>query len=60
MGERKRETRDGSCPVNRGTSEEMKEMRSRLRWVASLPLRTVVMSGPGLRLGPMSESLALM
>lgn len=46
--------------MDRDMSEEAKQVRSRLRRVASLPLRTVVMSGPDLRLGPMSESLALM
>ena len=40
---------------DRGISEWEKEVRSRLRWMASLPPQTIVISGPGLLLGPMSR-----
>lgn len=44
----------------RGRSEEVKELRSRLMQVASLPARAMVTSEPGLMLGLMSGSMALM
>lgn len=56
----------GSCPMGRGTSEEEKEVRSGLMWVALLPPRAMVLPGPAycwrpwLLLGPMSGFMALM
>lgn len=41
-------------------SEEVEEVRSELRWVASLPPKAILMSGPGLLLGPMSGFMTLM
>ena len=40
-------------------SEKVKGVRTGLRWVASLPHRAIVMSGPGLMQGPMSRFMAL-
>lgn len=48
------------CPVDRGISEEVKAVRSRLRWMSCWPPRAMVMSGPGLLLKPMSGSVALL
>ena len=45
---------NGSFPVDRGISEEVKVVRSRLRWVA------MVTSGLGLLLGPMYGFMVLM
>lgn len=41
-----RERQKGSCPVDRGISEELEEVKMRLTWVA-LPMATVK-SGSGL------------
>ena len=46
--------------MDRDMSEEAKQVRSRLRWVAPLPPGAMVMFGPGLLLGPISEFMALM
>ena len=46
--------KSGSCAVERGTTEEAKAVRSRLMWVACLPCRARVTSGPGLLPRPMS------
>ena len=54
--ERERKRQKGSCPVDRGRSEEVKVVRSRQMRVASLPPSTMVMSGPGLLLGPFQGS----
>lgn len=48
--------------MDRGLSEEVQVMRSRPsrpRWVASLPPRDMVMSGPKLLSGPMSRFMTL-
>lgn len=50
---------NNSCPVNRGISEEPKEVRNGMKWVAALPPR-VMMSWPGLLLGPISGFMVLM
>lgn len=44
---------------DRGISEWEKEVRRRLRWLASLPPQTTVIFGPGLLLGPMSRFIIL-
>ena len=44
----------------RDISEEVKAERIRLNRVASLPLRAMVLSGPGLLPGPISGFMALM
>lgn len=57
---RERGDQNCSCPIDRGRSEEVKELRSRLMWVASLLARAMVMSGPRLLLGLMSGFMVLM
>lgn len=57
---RKRKT-EGSCPVGRAISEEVKDVKSELRWVASLLLpMTTVKSGSELLLCCTSGFMALM
>lgn len=51
--ERETNRQNGSFPVDRGISEEVKVVRSRLKWVTSLPPWAMVMSGPRLMLGSM-------
>lgn len=57
---RERARTHGSCPVDRGRYGEVKEVRSRLTWVTSLPARAMVTSEPRLLLGLMCGSVALM
>lgn len=59
MLERKREKHNGLCPVDTGVSEEVKVMKSRLRWVTGLLFRAIVTSRLGLLLGPKSGFMAL-
>lgn len=55
MGEREKERgrkrENGSCPVDRGRSEEVKVVKGGPRWMAWLPLSDMVMSRSGLLLG---------
>lgn len=57
--EKEREKQNGLCPVDTGESEEVKVMKSGLRWVAGLLLRAMVTSRLGLLLGPKSGFMAL-
>lgn len=59
MLERKREKQNGSCPVDTGKSEEVKVIKSGLRWVAGFLLRAMVTSRLRLLLGPKSGFMAL-
>lgn len=55
-----RQKRDGSYLVDRDKSEEVKAKRISLKRVASLPLRAMVLSRPGLLPGPISGFMVLM
>lgn len=55
-----REKQNGSCPVERGRSEELKAVRSRLRWVARSPPAAKVMSRPELLPRAMTGLMALL
>lgn len=57
--EKEREKQNGPCPVDTGESEEVKVMKSGLRWVTGLLLRAMVTSRLGLLLGPKSGFMAL-
>lgn len=46
MVEYGRKRQNGSCPVERGRSEEVKAVRNGLRWEACLPTWAKVISGP--------------
>lgn len=54
------ERENSSFLVDRGISEEVKELRSRLRWVALLPPRAMVMPDPWLLPESMSGFKVLM
>lgn len=54
------ESPDGSCPVDRSISREVKVVRSCLKWLSSLQPWAMVMSRTGLLLGLMSGFRALM
>lgn len=51
---------DGSCPVDRSISKEVKVVRSWLKWLSGLPHWAMVMSGTRLLLGLMSRFRTLM
>lgn len=57
---REREKQNGSSPVERCRSEEVRVVRSGLRWVACLPSGTIVMFWPGLLPRSILGSVALM
>lgn len=46
--------------MDRDISEEVKAVRIKLKMVASLPLRAMVLSSPGLLPGPISGFMTLM
>lgn len=55
-----KERLNGSCPVDRGRSEEVKAVRSLLRWVAAMPHMAMVACGSRLLPRPTSELMALL
>lgn len=59
VGDEKTEIQNGSCPVDRGRSREMKMLRSKLWWMVCLTSRAMVLFGLGLLPRVMSGPVAL-